>query len=51
MTEKQQLNTMTDRELVAYWNVMQFPGLVIGDKTERHLPIVSDLLTQRGIAH
>ena len=43
---------MTDRELVAYWNILQFPGLVISDgKDDRHRGIVSALLTDRGIAH
>ncbi len=50
--ERADLRTMTTRELVAYWNVMQFPGLVITDgKQERHLVMVDEILTERGVAH
>lgn len=47
------LDTMTDRELVAYWNILQFPVVVVGDdgKNERHLGMVSALLTERAIPH
>lgn len=51
MSVTAQLDTMSDRELVAYWNIMQFPGLVVGSRNAEHLPIVDGLLSERGIAH
>jgi hypothetical protein len=47
------LATMSDRELVAYWNILQFPVIIVGDdgKNERHLGIVDELLTLREIPH
>ena len=51
MSDRDQLNTMSDRELAAYWNIMQFPGLEIGGTYAAHRPIVSALLTERGIPH
>ena len=50
--ERDLLNEMTDHEMVAYWNILQFPGLLIGDgKTERHQAILSELLFERRIPH
>lgn len=53
--EREQLGGMTDRALVAYWNILQFETrtIFVGDreKSRRHGEIVSDLLTARGIAH
>jgi hypothetical protein len=49
--EVEQLATMTGRELVAYWNILQFPAIGDSAKTARHTAIVSELLTERGIAH
>lgn len=49
---RESLDSMTDTELVAYWNIMQFPGLKVGaNRDALHIPVVSDLLTERGIAH
>ncbi len=51
-SEREALDEMTDREMVGYWNVLQFPGLVIGDgKDERHIEILDALLTERAIDH
>lgn len=50
-----ELATMTDRELVAYWNILQMGGRCLtidsGNKTARHTAIISSLLVSRGIAH
>lgn len=50
-----QLDELTDRELTAYWNIQQFPGLkVTGDEgllLALKLLIVDGLLTERGIPH
>lgn len=53
MDERQELDTMNDAELVAYWNILQAPCLKVDPdgKNERHKPIVSELLTERGIPH
>lgn len=56
MNESEQLDKMSDGELVAYWNVLQMGQRMIQDaeaknKTERHLPIVSELLAERNIPH
>ncbi len=51
------LATMTDHELVGYWNVLQFQQksfTILIDpegKRDRHHEIVSRLLTVRGIPH
>jgi hypothetical protein len=46
------LASMTDREMVAYWNIMQFPGMKIGVSTDTvNGPIVDALLDKRGIPH
>jgi hypothetical protein len=54
-TEAAQLASMTDHQVVAYWNILQFAtrGLVIGDegKNERHTAIMDGILTERSIAH
>lgn len=51
-TEKEQLDKMNDIELVAYWNILQTPGIKVdGGKTERHIPIVSRLLDERNIPY
>ena len=51
-SEREQLDAMTDFELVAYWNILQTPGIKADDgKTERHKPIVDALLTERKIPH
>lgn len=54
--ERTELAKMTNAELVAYWNVLQMSGKTIQNneakaKTERHLPLVDELLSRRGIAH
>ncbi len=53
LTEREQLDAMSNTELVAYWNTMQAPGLKIDPdgKDERHIPIVNALLTERNIPH
>lgn len=55
MSEREQLDTMSDRQAVAYWNILQFAmrGLVIGDegKNDRHIAIMDGILTERGIEH
>ena len=56
MTEREQLDKLKDNELVAYWNILQMisksPLNVDPDeKTDRQLPIVEELLTQRNIPH
>ena len=52
MNEAAALDALTDREAVAYWNILQFPVLVISDgKPERHRPIMDAILTRRGIPH
>ncbi len=45
---------MSNNELVAYWNIMQYPAFHNADaanQRERHIPLVSDELTERGIPH
>ena len=54
--ERAALAKMTDNELVAYWNVLEMSGKTIQNeeakaKTQRHLPLVAELLTERGIPH
>lgn len=52
--ERGQLALMTDRELVAYWNILQFWGRMIHgseDKEWRHIRIVRSLLQERGIPY
>lgn len=56
MTEKAQLSGMTDREAVAYWNIIQANARMLrvgddGGKHERHLDLMDEILTERGIAH
>lgn len=52
MNEKEELDKLTDIELVAYWNILQTPGIKVDDgKTERHIPIVSKLLDERNIPY
>ena len=52
MNERAELDKLTDRELVAYWNVLNTPCLKVDDgKIERHTTIVDDLLTSRNIPH
>lgn len=47
---KESLAVMSDREIVAYWNIMQFPGLVVGkNRNDLHIPVVAEILTERGI--
>jgi hypothetical protein len=50
--EARELSTLTDRELVAYWNVIQMSARCVGGKggkNERHGKIVQGLLNGRGI--
>lgn len=44
---------MTDREIVAYWNTLQMPGLIVDSVGVRplHLDVVSQVLTEREINH
>jgi hypothetical protein len=51
--EKLELGTMNDREIVAYWNILQFPTLNVDPerKRERHIALVSEILVGRGIPH
>jgi hypothetical protein len=51
--EKQALGTMSDTEIVAYWNILQFPTINVDPegKRERHIALVSEILVGRGIAH
>ena len=52
-TERDQLDEMSDGELVSYWNILQTPCLKIdpdGD-IERHAAIADELLDERGILH
>lgn len=56
MSEASELARMSDRELVAYWNVLQFGNRMFrsaeADRINAvHKPIVDHLLTQRGIPH
>jgi hypothetical protein len=53
---KSELATMTDRELVAYWNILQVGARCTMSEDDRALnvlraEIVGDLLTGRGIPH
>ena len=50
--ECRELSRLNDRELVAYWNVIQMSARCIGGgggKNDRHLPIVQGLLYGRDI--
>jgi hypothetical protein len=51
--EKASLDTMTDREIVSYWNILQFPCINVDPegKRDRHIGLVSLLLVGRGIGH
>lgn len=51
MTEKTQLSRMTTREAVAYRNICLMSQSMQGDRdrTARHLPIVEEILRERGI--
>jgi hypothetical protein len=54
--EKAQLATMTSREAVAYWNVLQFGDRMLrvgddGGKHERHMNLMDELLNERGVPH
>ena len=52
MNEREELDKLTDIELVAYWNILNTPGSKVDDgKTRRQTPIVSELLTERNIPH
>lgn len=51
-SERNELDQMNDFELVAYWNVLQFSRRITdAPKIVRHLTIVDELLTVRGIPH
>lgn len=51
-SERNELDQMNDFELVAYWNVLQFSRRITdAAKIVRHLIIVDELLTVRGISH
>ena len=55
-TEREQLAEMEDTQLVSYWNVLQMGQRMMQNTEaketgERHIPIVSSLLTERGIPH
>lgn len=50
--ERVELDTLTDREMVAYWNVLTMSAKCIGgsgDKNARHADMLRDLLSARGI--
>jgi hypothetical protein len=53
--EIDELDKMTNKELVAYWNILQFNGRCIQvgdtDKNARHTQLVDELLTKRSIPH
>lgn len=53
--EIDELDKMTNKELVAYWNILQFNGRCIQvgdtDKNVRHTQLVDELLTKRSIPH
>ncbi len=52
MTVKQQLAELTNREIVAYWNILQMGCKMLGGgKTNPHLPLVGELLIERSIPH
>lgn len=42
---------MTNRELVAWWNIQQFPGMKVADieQVEQALRCTEAILTERGI--
>jgi hypothetical protein len=55
--ERNGINSFDDRQLMAYWNILQYrsrPGTVLIDadgRTARHLQIVHELLNERRIVH
>jgi hypothetical protein len=50
--EKAAFAGMTDREAVAYWNILQFPCITDDpDRQARHIALMSETLKARGIAH
>lgn len=49
--EKAQLDSMSDSEAVAYWNILQFPSIGGDEKTSRHISLMSQILNRRGIPH
>jgi len=57
MTDTQvrtELKKMDDGELVAWWNILQTPGIKLAEAQEQkdqHQPIMIELLTERGIPH
>lgn len=50
---KSKLQQMTDRELVAYWNIIQAGARMfqVGNQCQNHHSIVSEILTERKIPH
>jgi len=57
MTLRENLNQMSDREAVAYWNILQFEARMIAgtqecaDRRDRHESAIDSILNERGIAH
>jgi hypothetical protein len=53
--ERKELNTMSNRELIAYWNILQMGQKTIqvddDGQNARHTIIVDELLTERAIPH
>jgi hypothetical protein len=50
MTDREQIESMTDRELVAFWNVLQFNAR-LGNRDIYKETFVSMTLNEREIPH
>jgi phosphopentomutase len=50
MTDREQVESMTDRQLVAFWNVLQFDAR-FGHRDIYKETLVSVTLSERGIPH
>jgi hypothetical protein len=50
MTDQDQVESMTDRELVAFWNILQFSAR-FGNRDIYKETLVSMTLNERGIPH
>ena len=50
---KSKLQQLSDRELIAYWNIIQAGARMfqIGNQCQNHYSIVSEILTERKISH
>jgi len=46
----EEIESMTDNELVAFWNILQFPSLVSDPEPDKEL-LVSHELSSRDIPH